>query len=195
LETITLASKSPQRKTILEQIGIPFLVRYSTIDEALLLKGDVKKAVQNIARAKVDSVLSSLDYDPLWIVGADTIVYCNSTALGKPENLDAARIMLNTLSGQKHDVISGVALYNARTGNMLTEYDVSEVSFARLSEDEIEWYLRLYEWRGAAGAYRIQEKGALFIKSITGSFSNIMGLPIHTFYGMLGRSNYKFDMP
>ena len=193
METFILASKSPRRKEILKQIGFPFKVRFYTIDETALMEGNVTDDVQKIAHAKVAAVRSFFKTGPAWILGADTIVCYNSIVFGKPENLDHARKMLNILSGKTHKVISGVALFNPHTDMIETEYNASEVSFTKMSAEEIEWYLECHEWEGAAGAYRIQEKGALFVRNIVGSFSNIMGLPIHTFYGMLVRSNYKFD--
>ena len=140
----------------------------------------------------------------LWILGADTIIELDGRIMGKPASADEARTMLSSLSAKEHRVLTGVSLLKASIENpasskstlvidkpkFATECDVTLVRFSKLSNDEIEWYLRSCEWRDAAGSYKIQQKGACLVESIFGSYSNVVGLPIRRIYGMLLEQNF-----
>ena len=105
--------------------------------------------------------------------------------------MDEAREFLKTLSGNTHKVITGVALYNGAVHYMSTRTSINKVTFAEMSDEDIEWYLSTSEWHGAAGGYRIQENGSCFIKKIEGTESSIMGLPIFELCDILREQNYR----
>jgi septum formation protein len=138
---------------------------------------------------KVKSVRQSFnDYE--WIAGFDTVVELDNNILGKPKSRDEANHMLHGISGKTHKVHTGVAI--AHPSGISTEICTTYVTFNKMTDNEIEFYLDTCEWNGAAGGYRIQERGAFYIKRIKGSFSNVVGLPISLFYGMLCRYNFPY---
>jgi septum formation protein len=121
-------------------------------------------------------------------LGADTLVVVNGKFLGKPKNREEAKEFLSILSNRTHQVITGLALYNKL--EIHQDYEITEVRFNKLSNEEIKWYLDQNEWKNVAGAYRIQGKAAAFIESIRGSYSNVVGLPISKIYGMLKANKF-----
>lgn len=192
MEKIILASGSPRRRELLSRMGIPFIVKPQEVDETFNDSVPESEAVR-LADKKVRACLAQGESG--WILGADTFIFFNECLIGKPESADRAREMLRNLSGQTHRVYTGLALHvpeHGSPGQIVTEYCCTEVRFSLLDEEEIEQYIDCGEWRGAAGAYRIQESGEILVESISGSYSNVMGLPINTFYGMLKTNNYNF---
>lgn len=187
---ITLASASPQRRRILENLQFPLLFRAQEVDESLAGEG-IEKEVLRIAGKKAESCIERGDHSR-WILGVDTAVGLDDQILGKPADAEEARSMLLRLQGRSHTVASGVVLIDSEQGRAKRETVVTQVEFQPLSSQEIEWYIDCKEWRGAAGGYRIQERAALFIRSLTGSYHNVVGLPIHVIYGMLSAFNYPF---
>jgi septum formation protein len=164
----------------------------SLLDEGLekgLSAGD-------LAVKKVKKVMETLkDRLPSWICGADTIISVDNDRYGKPASREDAAVMLRRLSGREHEVITGVALFSGKTGDIAHTTVSSTVRFASLSDGEIEWYLNTGEWQGAAGAYRLQGLAACFVSVIKGSYSGIVGLPLHEFYVMLREQGYPFGGP
>ena len=184
MDKIILASASPRRQEILKQMGICFEVKPQDVDESFTGRPPADEAV-HLAQKKAESYLAAFpDGSSRWVLAADTFIALDKNFIGKPSDREGARKMLEMLSGRTHQVISGIAL-NIPDAGMKTAHCITDVLFAALTSDEIEWYLDTNEWEGAAAAYRIQEKGAAFVESITGSYSNVMGLPINTIYGML----------
>ena len=110
--------------------------------------------------------------------------------IGKPADIDEARAFLKALSGRMHTVISGVAFLDRTTGSLYSDSDVSEVHFKTLTDKEIEDYLATGEWKGAAGAYRIQHRGRGLVERIEGSFSNIIGLPLSKLFNIMHIAGY-----
>jgi len=129
---------------------------------------------------------------PRWVLGVDTVVEIDGTVLGKPSGPEEAERMLRALSGKVHRVYSGVALLVERTRPMELESVCTEVKFRAMEDGEIRSYIESGEWAGAAGAYRIQERGAFLVEWIRGSYSNVVGLPLEAFYGILVRNEYRF---
>ena len=127
-----------------------------------------------------------------WVFGADTIVVLDGEIYGKAANRKDAGIMLETLAGKSHEVITAMALYSGYTKRTDCRSVSCEVEFAPLSADEIEWYLDSGEWEGAAGSYQLQGLGGCFIKSIRGSPSNVAGLPLREFCVMLRDNGYLY---
>lgn len=189
---LLLASASQRRKELLEQIGYRVSVAAAEFDEQSIRSEDPTELVQRLSAAKLQVVLQRLaaiddERVTLPAIGADTVVLCRGSILEKPENEHEARSMLELLSGTTHQVITGVAVQLPdRTPNRPTvAYAETHVTFAPLSDAEIEWYLTTQEWDGVAGGYRIQDSAARFITGIIGSYSNVVGLPLHLVYSIL----------
>jgi len=173
---IILASQSPRRKQLLEQAGLTFDIIPANIDETQFAMLSPEDAVFASSREKALSI--GKNYPDHWIIAADTIVVINQTILGKPESKDHARIMLKTLSGKTHIVLTGYTI-SCETLN-LHYHDMvrTEVHFKQLCDDEIEWYLNTKEPYDKAGAYAIQGIGAFIVQWIKGSYTNVVGLPV-----------------
>ena len=191
METILLASISPRRKELLRRIGVPFRARDPHIDERTDVPAEPVGQVAVLAERKVRAVLAERGR-LRWVLGCDTLVEVDGELLGKASDRREARRFLERLTGREHRVHSGLALYSAAADRIDVGLATTSVHFRALAADEIEWYLDSGEWRGAAGAYRVQERGALFVTSIQGSYSNVVGLPLETFYGMLRAGGYGF---
>ena len=191
MKPIVLASASPRRRVLLEHLQIPFTVYPVEIDENFSSLPPEEDA-RRLAREKIEALLCKApETASKWILGADTIVVSGEEKIGKPASLEEAERILTCLSGEQHQVITGIALYAPdKAGSIITAHAVTVIRFKHLDATERAWYLSTGEWQGAAGGYRIQERGGFFVESISGSYSNVMGLPIHTFYGMLRSSNY-----
>lgn len=170
--TFVLASASPRRLELLAQIGRePIRVLAADIDETPLKDESPRHYVARMAREKA----LAIDVDGL-ILAADTSVVLGRRILGKPEDEKDARWMLERLSGRRHVVLSAVAL---RKGETLREKIVeTKLRFRRLERREIDEYLASGEWQGKAGGYAIQGRAAAFIPWISGSYSNVVGLPL-----------------
>ncbi len=191
MEPIILASGSLRRQEFFKLLGLPFSIRPPLINEELIVDQDPVQRAEKLALKKAETVVSSYtDSLPLWVFGADTLIAVDNEIFGKAHDRESAASMLRSLSGREHRVITGMALYNRRSGNMDVRSNVSLVRFSLLSESEIEWYLETGEWQGVAGAYRIQGLAGCFIVSISGSYSSIVGLPLHDFYVMLRENAY-----
>ena len=172
-----LASASPRRRELLEQMGLRHRVVAQQADERRL-PGEAPEAyVQRVACAKAAAgrrALAPGDETP--VLGADTIVVCDGSILGKPRSLEQAREMLGLLSGRAHQVLTAVALQNTRRS--LDDLSRTTVEFRELSDEEIQAYWDSGEPRDKAGAYAVQGRGALFVRHISGSYSGVVGLPV-----------------
>ncbi len=172
---LVLASASPQRRAILERLGVQFTVRPAGIEE--IAQGDpAEVAVENALR-KARAAAGKSD-TPETVLGCDTLVALGRQIYGKPVDEAAARETLSRLSGATHTVLSGVALLRAhveRVGLARTR-----VSFRELNEELIDWYVACGEWRGRAGGYAIQGVGAMLVREIHGDYENVVGLPLAT---------------
>jgi septum formation protein len=193
LEPIILASGSLQRQEYFRLLGLPFNIMPPLVDERTEEFSVPEEAAEGLAAGKVKRVIDILKGRASgWIFGADTIIVSGGAIFGKPEGREDAKKMLRRLGGRTHKVVTGMALYNGKTAVTDTRSVTSEVSFAALSEAEIEWYLDSGEWQGAAGSYRIQGLAACFITGIRGSPSSVVGLPIREFYVMLRDNGYSY---
>ena len=176
--TLVLASQSPNRRRLLEDCGVRVFARPQDIDEMCGLT-EPAAVVQTLSKQKMDCYLKSPDFDPdLPAVAVDTLVCLDGKLLGKPSDGDDAAKMIKLLSGRTHEVLSGLCVYNPASGNVTEVFDTSLVRFHELSDDDIAWYISTGDPAGAAGAYKIQSNGYRLIESISGSFSNIIGLPL-----------------
>ena len=173
---LILASKSPRRHYLLKQAGLRFDVIPSEFDESSVPLGDPAEYAQILSRAKARDV--SDRYPESWVIGADTIVLMNGRILGKPKGMAQAREMLRSLSGQTHQVYTGYTICCSSLGKSHTDVVCTAVTFKQLSADEIEWYVRTDEPFDKAGAYAIQGLGTFLVKSVCGSYTNVVGLPV-----------------
>lgn len=175
MKSLILASGSPRRKEILEQVGAVFLVMPSDVEE-IITKEVPEEIVMELSRQKAEDVYQKLENQDVIVLGADTVVAYEGKILGKPKTKEEAKEMLRSLSGQKHFVYTGVTLVGKNSRE--TFYDETVVEFYPMSEEEIDAYVESGEPMDKAGAYGIQGKAAAFIKGIEGDYYNVMGLPI-----------------
>ncbi|WP_195937718.1 Maf family protein [Romboutsia sp. 1001713B170131_170501_G6] len=173
---IILASASPRRKEILENINVKFDIVKSDIDEVILEDELPPQVVMRLAFEKSMDVAKS-NQESL-VIGADTIVVFNNKVLGKPKDKEDARNTIRLLSGNTHEVITGISLINLSANKKIIDYVVSRVKFKDLSEYDINDYINTGESLDKAGAYGIQGYGSLLIEEIQGDYFNIVGLPI-----------------
>lgn len=192
MEPIILASGSLRRQEFFRLLGLPFSIMPPLIDETIIQGMKPRKMAEDFAVRKIKKVLELMKGRiPAWICGADTIISVDGEIYGKPQDREDAGAMLSRLQGRSHEVITAVALKNPG-GGIDCRSVVSAVSFARLSQEEIEWYLNTGEWQGVAGSYKIQGLASCFITSITGSPSAVVGLPMNEFYVMLRDNGYPY---
>jgi septum formation protein len=171
---LILASASPQRARLLEQLGLAFTAIAADIDEAPRPGETAEALVVRLAQTKAETLF--VQYPRAVIIGADTLVVCGDQVFGKPADAAAAQAMLTALSGVTHRVVSGVAVLVG--GVTKARLCSSQVTMRAISAAEIDAYWRSGEPRGKAGAYAIQGQGALFIEHLEGSYSAVMGLPL-----------------
>jgi septum formation protein len=188
MEQLILASKSPRRKEILEKLHIPYILYETEINEDLELKRSIRSLVVGVSRRKVDSVIPY--FSSGLVLGVDTVVFFQNSILGKPRDKEEAKRYLTLLNGNHHEVVSGITLQDTASGTGYSSASKTTVCFARLTRAEIEWYIETGEWFDKAGAYAIQGTASLFIKRITGSYYNVMGLPVEELYRLLKRFSY-----
>ncbi|MGB5441763.1 MAG: Maf family protein [Gammaproteobacteria bacterium] len=173
---VYLASQSPRRQELLQQIGVRYALLPVNVDETPLADESAEDHVQRLALAKAHAGWSSLgEHGHLPVIGADTVVIANETIMGKPRDRRQAIEMLLALSASTHRVLTAVALVAERS---LVRLNVSRVTFRTLSLPECEAYWDTGEPADKAGAYAIQGLGAAFIVRLEGSYSGVMGLPL-----------------
>jgi septum formation protein len=170
---LVLASASPRRAAILRSLGVRFDVVPADVDESLRPGEDAGAAAERLARAKARAV-SAGEARP--VVAADTLVVCDGRILGKPASAADAAAMLRLLSGRGHEVVTGVCLLADRAER--AGLARTDVAFAPLSDEDIAWYVATGEPLDKAGAYHLEGRGALFVRSVSGSPSNVAGLPV-----------------
>lgn len=177
---VILASQSPRRKQLLEQIGLEFEVRKSEYEENMKAKEDPYDLVEFLAQNKTRDVAQY--YEDAIVIGADTIIVYKDKILGKPHTAEKAQEMLIDLSGSKFLALSGFAIIDTKTKKIISGVGEAKVKFKELSEEEIENYISTGEPLDKAGAHALQEKGAVFAEKIEGDFYSIVGLPINKVY-------------
>jgi septum formation protein len=170
---LLLASTSPQRRAILDQLGIPFDVVAPRFDEKDAERGDAVKLVRRHAREKARSVAEDAGERP--VLAVDTAVVLGGRMYAKPANVADAERMLEALSGRTHLVLSGLCLVTP--GWEALEHESTRVTFRKLTSRDLASYLDTGEWEGRAGGYAIQGRGAALVRAIEGDYLNVVGLP------------------
>ncbi|MFA5832970.1 MAG: Maf family protein [Bacteroidota bacterium] len=180
-EPIILASQSPRRAHLLTQIGLNFTVQPSGIIEEINPSHSSEENVQRLSLHKAEDVAKKNKRGI--VIGSDTIVVIDSIVLGKPVSEEDAKLMLRTLSGRTHTVFTGFALVDVKTKKSYIDYGKTEVTFRRLSDQEIANYVASGSPMDKAGAYGIQDDfGAVFVEKIVGDYYTVVGFPLSKFY-------------
>ena len=180
---VILASRSPRREELLKRIFPQFQIVPSDVDESTIIEGDPLHFAVAAAEAKARDVAGR--HPDALVIGADTIVCLGPEVFGKPADRAAAEAMLARLSGRKHRVITGLALYKKDEDKLVTGYEVTYVQFKPLSGETIAVYLDGREYRDKAGSYAIQEIGDAFVEKIEGDYDNVVGFPVKRVKAML----------
>lgn len=189
MKKIILASKSIDRGELLRRCRIPFEILITNVDE-----GELKKKIstplelaQALARAKAENareILMQSQRDAI-IIAADTIVELKGEIIGKAKNEEEAFEILKKLEGKMHNLITGICVTDTNEPTNIMDHDSTAVHFSKLSDEEIRAYIKTREWKGRAGAYSIRDKASLFIESVQGSSSNVIGLPMQKVFKIL----------
>ena len=179
-----LASGSPRRKELLRQIGCRFQVMVSQAEETVGCTLSPGQLVLENACAKARAVAKEAGGLP--VLGADTVVALEGQIYGKPTDEEDARRMLRNLAGKTHHVLTGIAFFSG--GEVFTDAVTTEVTFGAMTEAEIADYVETGEPMDKAGAYAVQGRAAAFIEGIRGSYSNVVGLPLHAVCRLAGKA-------
>lgn len=183
-----LASKSPRRKEILENIGFNLVIKSEDIEE-VSDRIEVVEKIKDIAYKKVEAVAKK--YPNEYVVGADTIVEVDGDIIGKPKDEEEAKKILQRLSKRSHNVITAFSFINKYKDICIKDVAITKVYFKELSSEMIEWYIASKEPMDKAGAYGIQDKGSIFVEKIEGDFFTVMGFPIERFMERLNELGIK----
>lgn len=187
---LVLASESPRRKALLAQTGIiPDAVVGAAIDETVHRNETPRAYGLRLAQAKALAVSQRPNSAPAVILAADTVVACGRRILPKAETDEAVRACLRLLSGRNHVVLTAIAVCSA-DGKIRTRIVTTRVALQQLSDSDIEWYVRCNEGLGKAGGYAIQGRAEIFVRRLTGSYSNVVGLPLRETISLLRASGY-----
>lgn len=189
MKKLILASSSPRRAELLKQIGLNFEIKTGSVDEPLLPGLSPPELVERLAERKAAAVARELD-DGI-VIAADTVVVWQGQVLGKPRNGEEAFDMLSKLQGSVHDVFTGVALIDVRSGKVLVEHEKTRVFFRAMEGFEISRYVATGEPLDKAGAYGVQGLAAIFIRRLEGCYTNVVGLPLSRLALMLKKFSYE----
>lgn len=195
MKKIVLASGSPRRREILQNLGLDFEVLVSDADESKIDKKTVSPPlyVQELALLKAVSAAEKLKNKNVLIISADTIVCLDGQILGKPKDDGEAEAMLSLLSGKCHSVFSGICVMDAKTLKSVCAKEETKVTFKELTPEKIKDYVKTGEPRDKAGAYAVQGLGALFTQNVEGDFFNVIGLPVRKLFEILEKE-FEFDI-
>ena len=190
-----LASKSADRSELFERSKVQFEVLVTNVDEEKYKNeiSDPIELIEKLAELKVLNAKEKLanENEDIIIIAADTIVELEGEIIGKAKNEQQAFQILKKLAGKTHQLMTGIAFTELANSKIITSHEITTVTFIHLSDEEIWGYIKTGEWKGRAGAYSIRDKASLFIESIEGSSSNVIGLPMHSIFMTLKK---KFDV-
>ncbi|AZR81842.1 Maf family protein [Thiomicrospira sp. S5] len=188
---VYLASSSPRRRELLEQIGVDFELVDAPVEETFLPNESPESFVIRMAVEKAFSGFNKVPEKKAWVIGSDTVVLKDGKLFGKPRHKMDAQRMMRALSDARHDVLSAVSV--VYDGRILSKLSRSEVTFRAVSDAEFEAYWQTGEPEGKAGGYAIQGLGAKFISQLHGSYSGVMGLPLYELDQLLAESEFYVD--
>jgi septum formation protein len=191
---IILASTSPRRCGLAQQMGLEFEIIPSDYEEDMTMDLGPEDLAMTLAYGKAQDV--ALKQSEGIVLGIDTFISFNGKKLGKPKTEEKARELLKSFSGKELQVYSGVALINCETKEEIKDCEISEVKFRELSDEEIEKYIKTGEPLDKAGAFAIQGLGSIFIEKINGCYTNIVGFPISNIYknlNKMGVNVFEYD--
>jgi len=193
MKPIILASSSPRRQEILKLLNIPYQVKVANFDEKYPDDMALEEVPEYLASRKVDAVVRTYPdgHEIPWVLGADTMILLDGKLYGKPADAQEAEQFMKELQGKTHQVITGIALFNGSLMYASSRTSVTYVTFAPMTQEEIDWYIETGDWHGVAGGYRIQGLASCFVKKIEGTNSNVVGLPIFELYDMLKEQGYS----
>ncbi len=192
---LILASSSPRRAEVLRDAGFVFEVRPADLDETRLLQEAAADYVRRVARAKAKAIADTARAagERAIVIAADTIVLAEGQILGKPKDADDARRMLRLFSGKTHEVLTALCVINIPAGKESLHVEKTRVQFLKMSEDEIESYIRTGEPFDKAGAYGIQGIAGRFATRVEGCYFNVLGLPLSRLWTTLQELGWKED--
>lgn len=196
MKDIVLASASPRRREILENIGLDFDVFVSEADEESVNPDDISVGmyVQELAILKASAAARLIAGEDVLIIAADTVVALGDKIFGKPKDEEDAKAMLSELSGKCHSVYTGICVMRAKNAYSVCSAVETKVYFKELSEEKIEKYIKTKEPLDKAGAYGIQGKGSLLVEKIDGDYLNVVGLPVARLFEVLEKEfDYELD--
>jgi len=179
-QKIILASTSPRRHGLAQQMGLDFEIVPSDYEEDMTIKFSAKDLAMTLAYGKAQDVAKKRK-DGI-VLGIDTFISFKGEKLGKPHTKEKAFELLKKFSGEKLQVYSGVALIDCKTKKEIKDFEVSEVYFRKISDEEIRNYIKTEEPLDKAGAFAIQGLGSIFVKKVNGCYANIVGFPIANIY-------------
>lgn len=179
-QKIILASTSPRRHGLAQQMGLDFEIVSSSYEEDMKMKLSAKELAMTLAYGKAQDIAKKRKTGI--VLGIDTFIYFNGEKLGKPSTKKEAFSLLKKFSGKKLKVYSGVALINCKTKKEIRDFEVSEVEFRKIEDKEIKRYIETGEPLDKAGAFAIQGLGSIFVKKVNGCYANIVGFPIANLY-------------
>lgn len=189
---IVLASASPRRRELLQNMGLDFEIITSDGAEQVFENELPQDTVKRLSSEKALNVAKRAPYDDCIVIGADTVVAIDGKILGKPVDEGDAKRMLTLLSGRTHKVYTGVSVIETTSGERVSDYVETEVKFVNLTERQIEKYVSSGEPMDKAGAYGIQDLGAMLVEKINGDYFNVVGLPVSRLAGIL-RERFGVD--
>ena len=181
---LILASQSPRRRQLMEQIGLSFTVKIADIDETMDPSKPPEAQVAEVSARKAAAIAETSRPEDV-IIAADTIVVVDDTILGKPHSKEDAKAMLNLLSGHSHRVMTGVTV--CRGEESVSHTEITEIRFRALSDAEIDAYVESGDPMDKAGSYGIQNAAAIFVSGMHGDYFNVMGLPLCSLTQLLRR--------
>lgn len=196
MRKLVLASQSPRRKELLEKAGFRFHTCSVNLSEFLEKNLTLEDALRNLAMRKVQAVIDApnlLKTKDNLILGSDTVVVLEGEVLGKPRDPAEAELFLSRLSGQRHRVMTSIALFDQQTNVWDSAVQTSWVNFRKLSGLEISEYVATGEPMDKAGAYAIQGGASGFVERLEGSMDNVIGLPVSLFQELLGKNGWNVD--
>jgi len=184
-KNIILASESKRRIQLLEELKIPFKAMASSFKEPLFSNFEGSPAEYALYNATKKAEEIAKKSKNAFVIGMDTIGEYKGRVFEKPNDRSHAKEMITALNGTTHNVITGICIIDADSEETVTSVEITKVTFSEMSDNEIEAYLDLGEWRGLACGYGIQGIGALFIEKVEGDYFNVVGFPIHSFYRLM----------